>query len=132
MRLVEQHGGDAVQPRIALQPADQQPFGHHLHPRRGGPCAIQPRGKADGVAEFLPQQRGHAARGGTGRHAAGFQDQDFLVARPVLPHQHQRDDRRLAGAGRRDQDSIRSGGQRLVQRGQGLVDGKLGEHGGGR
>ena len=62
VHLVEDHGGDAVEPRIGLQPADQQPLGDHLDPGRRRDGGVQPGAIADRAADRLAQQRRPCAR----------------------------------------------------------------------
>ena len=129
MRLVEQHGGNAIQPGVGLQPAHQQPLGHHLHPGAVGDGAVEPRGEADGAARGgLADQLGHPPRRGPGGDAAGFEDQDLPPRRPGLVLQDQRDQRGLAGARRGDEQGVGAVAQRRGQRRQRLNDGQIGEH----
>jgi hypothetical protein len=128
MRLVEQDGRDALQPRIGLQAADQQPLRYHLDPRAGGMRAVEPGREADRAARrALPHQLRHAPRGGAGRDAPRLQHQDLLAVCPGLLHQHQGHRRGLSAPG----GATRTAFGPLPQGGgkprQGLGDGQLGQ-----
>ena len=53
VHLVQDDRGDAVQRRIGLQPADQQPLGDHLDARRRRYRGVQPGAEADRAADWL-------------------------------------------------------------------------------
>ena len=118
MRLVEDHAGHALQPRVGLQAADQQALRHHLDPRRGRDLAIQARGQAHRLTHSLAQGLRHSARGGTRGHAARFQQQQLSALHPWLIPQDERHQRCLARAWGGDQDGIGAGAQCRQQRGQ--------------
>jgi len=130
MDLVKDNGGDTVQSGIGLQPPQQQPFGDDFNPRLLASGAVQPRAVADGVAEWLVQQRGHARGGGAGGQAAGFQHQNALIAAPRGVQHAERYERGLARSGRGDEHGIAAGCQGVPQRGQGIRDrkGREGRH----
>ena len=66
VHLVQDHDGDAVEPRIGLQPTDQQALGDDLDAGRRRDGGIQPGavsdGLADGLAAAAPAMRVAAAR----------------------------------------------------------------------
>ena len=83
VHLVQDHGGDAVEPGIGLQPADQQALGDDLDAGRRRDGGIQPGAVADGAADRLAEQRGHAGGGGAGREPARLQHQDACRRRAM-------------------------------------------------
>ena len=132
MRFVEKDRGDTFQAGIGLEPAHQKPFGHHLNPRAVGKLPIKPRGKPDGAAGLVfANQRGHAARGSAGGHAAWFQNQDAPFSGPGFFHQRQRHNRGLARARGCDQHGVGRRIQRRAQRRQRFRDRQFREHGRG-
>ena len=118
VNFVEQHGGHAVQARIGLQAAHQQPLGHDLDARGGGYRAVQPRAIADALAHLLAQQERHPLRRRPRGEAARLQHHDAPVAAPGRGQQRQRNQRGLARAGRRDQQRVRAPGEAVKQRRQ--------------
>ena len=127
--FVQDDRGDAIQARIGLQAAHEQPLGDDFYPRVGGDGGVQPRAEADSAAELFTQQRGHARGGGPGGKAARLQHQDFAAAAPGGVQQGQGDERGLAGAGRGDQHGVASGGEVAGQRGQHVGNRKVGQLG---
>ena len=96
--LVEDDRVHPGQFRVGLQPADEQAGGDHLDAGRGAAPAVPADAVADPAADGLTQQRGHPARGGAGGDPAWLGDDD---APRQGAGQRERDERRLAGAGRR-------------------------------
>ncbi len=129
MHLVEHHRGDPVQPRIGLQPADQQALGHHLDAGRGGDRAVQPGAVADGLADGSAEQAAMRAAAARVGQAPRLQHHDAPVAAPGALKQGQRHQRGLAGAGRGDQYGVGPGRQRRPQGGQRVGHGKVGHLG---
>lgn len=125
VELVEQHRGDALERRIALQTPRQHAFGDHFDPRRRADPALMADAVADAsahaFAEALGQARGGRASGG----AARLQHQDPPVAAPRRLQQDQRNARRLARARRRLEHRVRRGLKRGCQRRQNGVDRKI-------
>ena len=111
VELVEQDGGDAVEGRVGEHKAREHAFGHHLDAGCPRDLGAEPDTVADGRADRLAQRRRHARGGGAGGEPARLEHDDLSVPRPRLLGQHERNPRRLAGAGRRDQD----GGARRAQ-----------------
>ena len=128
--FVQDHRGDAVQAGIGLQAADQQALGDDLDAGFGGAGAVQAGAEADGAADRLVQQQGHAGGGGAGGEAARLQHQDPAVAAPGGVKQGERHEGGLAGAGRGDQHGVAAGVQRGLQGGERVGDGKIGHDGG--
>ena len=125
MDFVEDHRRDPVQPRIGLQPAEQQALGDDLDAgfRRSG--AVEAGSVADGAPDRLTKQECHPRGRCSGREPPRFQHQDPAVASPGGIEQRERDKRRLAGAGRRDNNGVAAGGQGGLQRGDCVSDWKL-------
>jgi hypothetical protein len=109
--LVEDHRTDAGQVRVALQPGDEQPGGHHLDPGGRAGTAVATDRVADRASDVTAEEGGHPARGGPGRNPSGFSHHDPAGKTVSQGERHQG---RLAGTGRRDQDTRTVG----VQRGQ--------------
>ena len=123
VELVEEDGSDAVERRILEHQAGEDAFGHDLDAGRPGNLGAETDAVAHGRADRLPERRRHARRGGPGGEPARLEHQDFLVPCPFLRGEDERHPRRLAGAGRGDQnrrDACSQGGGQLRQRG---VDG---------
>ena len=79
-------------------------------------------------ATFLSEMLAHSGLGGVQGpfgggpgegDAAGFQDQDARILRPGLVLQDQGNERRLARAGRGDEDGVGAGAQRATPRPRG-------------
>ncbi len=113
MDFVEDHGRDAIQPRIGEQPADEQPRRHHLDPRRGRDGAVDAGAEAHGLAHRLADQARHAGGGGAGGEPPGLQHHDAAGRPGGFAQQRKRHRRRLAGAGRGHQHGV---GTRLQRR----------------
>ena len=133
VHLVQQDGGDALERGIGDEAADQQAVGHHLDPGGGADRAVDAGAVADGLADGLVQQGGHAGGGGPGGEATGFEHEDAAVLAPGCIEQRERDGGGLAGAGRGDEDGV-AAVHGCEQAGQGLLDGEIGagksgEHG---
>ena len=106
VEFVEQHRGDALERRIALQHAREHAFGDDLDARALAHSRLEPHAVADGVADALAERRGHALGDGARREPARLEHDEPLAARPRLLEQRERDDGALAGAGRRDEDGV--------------------------
>ena len=101
VNLVEDHGGDARQLRVALQAPSQHAFGQHLDARRRADHPFVAGLVADQFAHPLPGDVGHPPSGRPRRQPPRLEDHDLVVAAPRHTEQRERHDRRLAGAWRR-------------------------------
>jgi hypothetical protein len=113
VEFVEQHRRNAWQFGIVEDHARQHALGdnHDLRLRRH--AAFHAHGIADRSARLLAEQLRHAAGGGAGSKPARLQQDDLAAAEPGRFQQRQRNQRRLAGAGRRDEYSAHAGIQCL-------------------
>jgi hypothetical protein len=123
VEFVEQHGRDAVEGGVIDQAAGEHALRHHLDAGAARHFRAEPHPVADRFSHLLAERRRHALGRGARRDPARLQHQDLAPFCPGLVGEHQRDPRRLAGAGRRDQDRgvarpqrRREGGQRFVDR----------------
>ena len=112
VELVEQHGRDAVERRIALQHPREHAFGDDLDARALADARLEPHAVADGVADALAERRRHALGDGARREPARLEHDDALAARPRLVEQRERHDGALAGARRRDEHGVAAGRER--------------------
>jgi len=103
VKLVEQHGGDAVQFGIVENLPREDAFGDDLDPGRARYFRAEAHAVADGVADPLPDRLRHALGAGAGRDPARLQHDDLLCLEPGFVEQRQRHPRGLSGAGRRHQ-----------------------------
>ncbi len=99
--LVQHDGRHPRQLRVGLQPAHQHARRHHLDPRARRRRALTADRVPDASTGALAQQRRHAPGSGAGGHPAGLGD-EHPAGRPS--RQRERHQRRLAGAGRSDED----------------------------
>ena len=105
VNLVEDHGGDARQLRVALQAPSQHAFGEHLDACRRADTPLVAGLVADQFADPLPGEVGHPPRGRPRRQPPRLEHHDLAVAAPRRIEQRERHDRRLAGAWRRADDA---------------------------
>ena len=103
VEFIEDHQGHAGQLGVLLQHPGQHPFGHYLEPGgRTGP-ALPSHPQADALPHLLPelarQEAGDIAR----REASGLEHDD-APGQPLLAHQLQGQQGRLARTGGRLQD----------------------------
>ena len=106
VELVEDHQAHALEAGVALQPPGEDALGHHLDARGGPDPPVVAGAVADGLADLLAQQRGHAAGRGPGGEPARLEHDDRPALQPRLVEEGQRHHRRLAGPGRRLQDCV--------------------------
>ena len=106
VKLVEQHGRDALERGIALQHPREHAFGDDLDPRALAHARLEPHAVADGVAGALAERRGHPHRDRARREPARLEHHDALAARPRLVEQRERHDGALARAGRRREHRV--------------------------
>ncbi len=122
MEFVEQHGGDAVEAGVVENETGEHAFGDDLDPGAPRHLGAEADAVADGVADPFAQRLRHALGGGACREPARLQHENLLVRRPGLAGEHQRNPRRLAGAGRRHQHRDGSSRQHGREFRQGGVD----------
>ncbi len=125
--LVEDDETDAGQLGIGLQPTGEHALGHHLDPGGSTDVAFVARLVADEPADLGAGRVGHPASRGAGGQSARFEHHDALTVEPRLIEERQRDQRRLAGAGRCHEDGTASFGQCGSDRRDRLDDGKVGK-----
>src|SRR5260370_2362172 len=90
MELIKQDGADPVERRIVLDEAGKDALRNDLHagPLRDHGAKTNP--VADSVADVLAERLRHASGGRARRQPARLQNQDFLVGRPRLGPNHER------------------------------------------
>ena len=126
--LVEHDQADAGELGVLLQAAGEDAFGHHLDAGRRSDAALVACLVADESADLGRREVGHAPGGSAGGQPARFQHDDAPPGEPRLVEQGERDDRRLAGAGRGGDDRpCPAGAQRGAQVVEHLDDGEVGE-----
>jgi len=126
VELIEDHGGDALERRIALHHARQHALGDDLDACGARDARLEPHAITDGLADRLTQRPCHALRHGARREPSRLQHDDAALARPWLLGKHQRHDGALAGARRCLQHRGALRGQHLAQRRQRLIDRQTG------
>ena len=132
VELVEQNGRDAVERGIVEDHAREHALGDHFDARRSETrlCRRTRRPTVSPtVSPSVAAMRCAAARAARRRGSSSR----ILPPPQLLVHQRERNPRRLAGAGRRDQHGARPAAQRRGQGLEDLVDGQsVGEsaHGG--
>ncbi len=95
--LVEDHEADPWQLRIVLQPSSQDALGDDFDPGVGADVAFVAGLIADGVADALADQVGHAPSGRSCGEATRLEHHDSLLGQPWLIEQRDRDHGGLAG-----------------------------------
>ncbi len=124
VELVEQHGQDAVERRIVEDHTGEHALGDNLDPRARRDETLQPDAQAHRLPDLLAQRRGHARRRRARGEAAGLEHDQAAAPGPRFIEQGERNARRLAGAGRGNQNRARVLRQRRPKVGQRLVDRK--------
>ncbi len=127
MELVEHEDADAVERRVALEPARHHAFGDDLDARRAANAPLAAHAVADRLPHLLAAQVGQTPRRGARRHSPRLEHHDRLSVEPRSVEQRERNHRRLAGSRRRLHDdaptlteSVADGGQdRLDREGHG-------------
>ena len=99
VELVEDHQADALERRVGLQHAGQYALGDDRQPRIAGHPGLEPAAIANGLADRLAAQRGHARGDRAGRQPPWLEHDDAEVAEPGRIEQRERDNSTLAGAG---------------------------------
>ena len=122
VKLVEHDRADALERRIVEDHAGEHALGHDLDPRRARGEALEPDAQADRLADALAQGRRHARGRGARRESARFEEEEALAASPGLVEERERGARRLARAGRGDEDRARARGQRRLKGAERVVD----------
>ena len=126
MHLVEQHGGDARQFGVGLNPRDEDAFGQHRHPRVSRTAAVHAGGVADRLTDRLARHRRHPLRRRTRGKAARAEQQDFDPRHPRLAEQRGGDGGGFARARRGDEHRVCAGAQGGEQFGEDGMDGEVG------
>ena len=128
MEFIEQHHAHVGQRAVILQPAEQNSLGHETDARAQARLVIEPNLVAHLPTELALAFPGHARRHRAGGDATRLQHDDLL--RPGQPRveEHLRHLRRLAGAGRRDEDKPVPIAHRADDVGVDLPDGQMSLH----
>jgi hypothetical protein len=105
--FVEQHSSDAGKFRIARDHALENALGDDFDPRLRADLRIEPHPVTDSLANLLAKQLRHAASRGARGQPARFQHDDLPPVEPGFVEKRQRHQRRLAGAGWRDEHRVR-------------------------
>ena len=120
VELVEQDCADAGELRVVQDHAGEDALGDDLDARLRPRLRDHARPQSDSLAHSLRQGLRHALGCGPRGDTARLQHQHLPALEPAFLHQRQRHARRLAGAGRRDQNGAsarRQGGAHLVENG---------------
>ena len=128
VELVEDEGGDALERRVALQQPGQHPFGDDLDARRARDARVEAHAVAHRAPDALAEALRHALRAGARGEAPGFQHDEPLTRRPVLPEQGEGNHRALAGTGRRLEHGSSPRAERRGERLERLIDRQAGLH----
>jgi len=124
MEFVEYHQADALERRIVLQTAGENPLGHHLDARLQSDAAVQADAIAHRLPDSLAQLIGHPLGSGASGQTPGLEHDDALPRQPGFVEQCERYAGGLAGAGRRFENRLVTRMQRAAQGRQGFVDGQ--------
>jgi hypothetical protein len=100
VEFVEDDGGDSGELGIIEDHTGEDALGDNLDPRPGRYPVIQAHAVTDRFAHLLAEQGRHAARRGTCRQPARFQQDDLPFVTPGLAKEMKRYQRRFAGAWR--------------------------------
>ena len=103
MEFVEQHRRDALQRGIVEDHPREHALGDDFDAGARRDQALQAHAQADRLADLLAEVSRHARGGGARGEAARLQHDDLAGAGPGLVQQRERNPRRLARAGRRDE-----------------------------
>ena len=122
VNLVEEHGADAVEKRIALQALDEDALGDEEDAGVAGEVALEADLPADLAAQRPALLVGDPARRGPGGDPARLEDEDLPAAGDPRRRERRRHPRRLAGPRRRLQHGIAARPQRREEVGQNFVD----------
>ncbi|MCQ0014083.1 hypothetical protein LUX39_10130 [Actinomadura madurae] len=123
--LVQDHRADAGEVGFGLEPLQDDARGDDLD--AGAGTGLAAHGDADPATDALAEQPGHAAGGGAGGEAPRFQHEHLPGggrAAEGEPGEGERDQGRLAGAGRRGQHRRAAAVQGRAQGGDGVADGE--------
>ena len=118
MELVEDHQADALERCVGLQHAGQHALGDDRQPRIPGHPGLESAAVANGLADRLAAQRGHARGHRAGREPPWLEHDDAEVPEPGRIEQRERDNSTFAGAGWRLQDRRSCMAERRQQRRQ--------------
>ena len=136
MELVEEDHRGVGEHRVGEYAPREEPLGEDKDAGAGRLATFEADMVADGLADVLAEQVGHAPCGGAGGHAAGFQEENLLAGGDAVgevAEKSQRQQRRLAGAGGGDNNAIPPFPQQAFKRGKDFCDreyGKsVGDHG---
>ncbi len=95
-----------------MQGADEDSLRHYFKSRAGSNLGIEPRAISHGLADALAEHRCHTPRGRAGGEPPRLEHDDTAALQPWSLEQHERDEGRLAGTGRRLQHRGAMPGQR--------------------
>src|SRR6185436_4662243 len=103
VKLVEDDDANSLERWIPMNPSGENTFRHHLDSRSWSNARVASHAIADGVANALASQVGHALRRGASRQPSRFEQQNRIVAEPTRAEKCRRDERRFARTGGRVQ-----------------------------
>ncbi len=119
---------DALERGVGLDHPGEDPLGDHLDPRGRADAGLQAHAVAHRASRVgLPEQLGHPLGCGPRGQAARLEHEDLPSAQPRLVQERERDQRGLAGAGRRHQHGRARAGERLTQGGKRVANRKVGK-----
>ena len=107
VEFVEDDEPDAIERGVALQATREDAFGDDLDARARPDARVAAHAIAHGLADVFAAKLRDAMRGGARGEAPRLEHHDRLAAEPRCAVERGRNERRLAGAGRRLQDAAR-------------------------
>ncbi len=124
VKFIEDHESDAFERRILLQPARQDSFGDDLDPRALADPRLEPRAITHGFAGRFAERLCHAACDRACSEASRLEHDDLACVQPRLMQKRERDACGFTCARRCLQHDPRAFRERLLELGEGGVDGK--------
>ena len=101
VELIEDDEPDAIERRITLHHACEDPLGDDLDPGGATDAGLSPHAKTHGIPDTLAPQLRHSAGGGPGREPPGLEHEDPLSAEPRRVEERGRHSGGLPRPGRR-------------------------------
>ena len=127
VELVEDHEPRVGELRVREDAAREEPLREDEDARLARGPALEPDVVADETAEGVAREVGHPPRRGARGHPARLEEEDRPSREPRFVEERERDGRRLARAGRRDENRRRSRRERAAKLRQGFGDRQAGE-----